>query len=657
MRKVKFGVRSRVLTIALVPGIAILGIGIGGGTYLIRQATHARNWSTAIQSTTTAGTAFTSALQEERRLSILRIAGDHQVENDLVATRARVDSILQTLMNQPDAMRAIDPAEELSSAATYGPLFARLPVIRQQVDSDAVSAMDAYGFYGQLTGLALIGINLIANTAPSAHTSVGEAQARDLFDTAEALSRAVSLSAFPLIRGTMPPAQLAEFDTEIGYYRTEITNLLNELDGDAKTQLQTLLATPQWQELGDLERAVQNLGANQSNSDTDTDSGDAAAALAGWRTDAPQTTQQLFRIYESQENNALAAASAAGDRTLRNSIAGAVAVLLLAVAALLVALWLSGRLTRRLNALRRETLDLSDQQLPHIMERLGRGETVDLAADLHRLDYGDDEIGQVGDAFNRAQLAAVTAAVTEAKTREGVKAVFLNIARRSQVVMHRLLEILDKAEYETENPEQLQMLFRLDHLATRERRNAENLIILGGGRPGRRWRTPVTLAEIVRGAVAETEDYHKVHSVELPELSLIGSVVADVVHLLAELVDNATSFSPPQARVEITGNVVGRGVVVEISDQGLGMSEADFERVNRALADPPDFSVDTLSTDSRLGLFVVAQLARHNDISVRLSESDYGGVRAIVLIPAALIAAETEEAPPNGLVTHDPAAS
>jgi signal transduction histidine kinase len=156
------------------------------------------------------------------------------------------------------------------------------------------------------------------------------------------------------------------------------------------------------------------------------------------------------------------------------------------------------------------------------------------------------------------------AAVTEAKTREGVWAVFLNIAHRSQTVVHRQLEILDKAEHQQEDPDQLQMLFELDQLATRARRNAENLIILGGEQPGRRWRSPVPLMDFVRSAFAEAEDYTRVDLSRLPGVTIVGNVVADLIHLLAELVDNATAFSPPESPVTVMGNIVGNGAVVEI---------------------------------------------------------------------------------------------
>lgn len=255
------------------------------------------------------------------------------------------------------------------------------------------------------------------------------------------------------------------------------------------------------------------------------------------------------------------------------------------------------------------------------------------------LDYGTDEIGQVAEAFNTAQRAAVDAAVTEARTRGGISKVFLDIAHRSQLVVHRQLELLDVAEARQGDPEHLELLFQLDHLATRARRNAENLLILGGGQPRRRWRRPAGLEDVVRSAVSETEHFARVTTVRLPDVRVQGAVVGDLIHLLAEPVDNATTFSPPDAAVTVRGNQVGKGVVVEVEDQGLGIEFAELERLNQTLANPPDFQAMAASGQRHLVLFVVGQLAQRHGITVSLLESAYGGIKAIVLIPVAVVEA------------------
>jgi hypothetical protein len=227
----------------------------------------------------------------------------------------------------------------------------------------------------------------------------------------------------------------------------------------------------------------------------------------------------------------------------------------------------------------------------------------------------------------------VAAAAAEAATRDGINKVFLDIAHRSQLVVYRQLELLDVAEAKQGDPEHLELLFHLDHLATRARRNAENLLILGGGQPGRKWRRPAALEDVVRSSVSETEQFARVDTVRLPDVHVQGSVVGDLIHLLAELVDNATAFSPPDSVVTVRGNVAGRGVVIEVEDQGLGIERVQREWLNDTLRNPPGFQVMALSGQWHLGLFVVGHLAQRHGIVVSLQDSAYGGIKAVVLIP------------------------
>jgi hypothetical protein len=219
--------------------------------------------------------------------------------------------------------------------------------------------------------------------------------------------------------------------------------------------------------------------------------------------------------------------------------------------------------------------------------------------------------------------------------------------------MHQLLSLLDSAEHRHDDPDTLKMLFEFDNLATRERRNAENLVILGGEQPGRQWRNPVPLRDLVRSAVTETEHYPRIHVVRLPDVAIAGSAVADLIHLIAELIDNAATFSPPKTRVEISAALGGSGVIVEISDLGVGLTRNEIALINEMLTNPPDFNVATLSSDPRLGLFVVAQLAKRHDVMVRLNESDYGGIRSVVRLPYELVAEEQPVAPTSQTEAND----
>ena len=276
--------------------------------------------------------------------------------------------------------------------------------------------------------------------------------------------------------------------------------------------------------------------------------------------------------------------------------------------------------------------------------RLRRGENVDVNAEAPPLRVGRDEIGRVGQAFDLVRQTAIRAAVEEARLRQGLNDVFRSLARRSQSLLHRQLTLLDQMERRASDPEALDDLFRLDHLTTRMRRHAEGLVILAGAPPGRAWSSPVRMVDVMRGAIAEVEDYARVSVATRSQAALTGSAVADVIHLLAELIENATTLSPPYTSVRVSGDTVAHGFVIEVEDRGLGIGPTRLAELNDRLANPPEFNP---SDSEQLGLFVVSQLAKRHGIRVTLKASPYGGTAAIVLVPRHLVV--TEEAFRSGL--------
>ncbi|MFJ9026780.1 nitrate- and nitrite sensing domain-containing protein [Streptomyces sp. NPDC102259] len=329
-------------------------------------------------------------------------------------------------------------------------------------------------------------------------------------------------------------------------------------------------------------------------------------------------------------------------------IVKAVVACVFGLVALLVSLVLSVRigrgLIRDLRQLRLEAHEASGVRLPSVMRRLSAGEQVDVETEVPRLEYDKNEMGEVGQALNTLQRAAVEAAVKQAELRSGVSEVFVNLARRSQVLLHKQLTLLDTMERRTEDTEELADLFRLDHLTTRMRRHAEGLVILSGAAPSRQWRRPVQLMDIVRAAVAEVEDYERIEVRRLPRLAATGPAVADLTHLVAELLENATVFSPPHTAVQVFGDRVANGFTLEIHDRGLGMAPEALLEANLRLAETPEFE---LSDTDRLGLFVVSRLAQRQNVRVSLQPSPYGGTTAIVFIPDALL---TDDVPDtNGI--------
>ena len=325
----------------------------------------------------------------------------------------------------------------------------------------------------------------------------------------------------------------------------------------------------------------------------------------------------------------------AGNRTAL--VAGTAVVAVVLLVSLIRGVRAARALSARLAVLRTDTLALAQQEIPDVVGRLRAGEPVPTPPTWTPSRRVGDEVQQTSDGLAAVRQAAVAAIVHQAQGREGTKKVFLNIARRTQILIHRQISMLDALEREHEEPELLRELFAVDHLATRMRRNAENLVILGGALPARRWRNAVPMVNVLRSAVSETENYARVVVQGVPRASLSGQAVADVIHLVAELIENGTTFSPPYTQVQVSAQEVPKGLAVEVEDRGLGMTEEEYERLNEYLANPPELDVSALGDDLRLGLFVVARLAARHDIQVTLRPSPYGGTRAVVLVPSVLL--------------------
>ncbi|WP_326646463.1 ATP-binding protein [Streptosporangium sp. NBC_01755] len=302
------------------------------------------------------------------------------------------------------------------------------------------------------------------------------------------------------------------------------------------------------------------------------------------------------------------------------------------VASLLVSYRIGSGVTRELAAVRRAAADLAEVRLPGMMEKLRRGEKVDVTTEAPALEPlgSTAEIHDVAAAFDSVRRSAVDAAVEQARLREGTAQSFRNLARRSQSLLQRQLKLLDGMQKRAESPEALENLFRLDHLTTRMRRHAEGLVILSGGAAGRTWRSPVPMEDVLRGAAAQVEDYARVRIYPMGGTTLVGNAVADMMHLFAEILENATVFSPPDSQVSVRGELVGRGFAVEIEDRGLGVTAERRAAINERLASPPEF--DPADTD-RLGFAVIGLLAARYGAEVVLHSSPYGGTAVVVLIP------------------------
>jgi signal transduction histidine kinase len=315
-------------------------------------------------------------------------------------------------------------------------------------------------------------------------------------------------------------------------------------------------------------------------------------------------------------------------------IAGAVLALLIAV--LLITTGVARSLVRPLRRLRGEALEIAGHRLPEFVQRLRESRDGAVNVEVPPIGiFSKDEVGEVARAFDEVHREAVRLAGDEAKLRSNVNAMFVNLSRRSQTLVERQLTLIERLERGERDDKRLGDLFRLDHLATRMRRNSENLLVLAGQEAARRWSQPVELMDVVRAALGEVESYDRVTIHVRSEVAVVGQAVTDVVHLLAELVENAVSFSSSDTEVIISSNHInGGGLMVSVTDRGIGMTPEELAQANYRLANPP---VVDVSVSRRMGLFVVGRLALRHNIRVQLRRQEVGGLTAMVLLPDSLL--------------------
>ncbi|MFF9818201.1 nitrate- and nitrite sensing domain-containing protein [Streptomyces sp. NPDC014006] len=326
-------------------------------------------------------------------------------------------------------------------------------------------------------------------------------------------------------------------------------------------------------------------------------------------------------------------------------ISGALILLVLGVS-LVGAFVVARSMIRSLRRLQETATRVAQDRLPELVKQLSESDPQDVDTSVESVGvHSRDEIGQVAAAFDDVHREAVRLAAEQALLRGNVNAMFTNLSRRSQGLIQRQLSLISELESREADPDQLSSLFKLDHLATRMRRNGENLLVLAGEEPGRRWTRPVPLVDVLRAAASEVEQYERIELASVPTTEVAGRVVNDLVHLLAELLENATSFSSPQTKVKVTGHALPDGrVLIEIHDTGIGLSPEDLAAINERLASPPTVDV---SVSRRMGLFVVGRLSQRHGIRIQLRPSDSGGTTALVMLPVDVAQGGKKPQPPK----------
>jgi signal transduction histidine kinase len=627
MRTIRRGlsIRARVLTLLLAPLLPLLGMWAFSTTETVSTALNLFDAKTNIDRAGDPANKVVEALQLERKLTLLYVSEKAHSGNALTDQRRATDAAITDFHKQTDSSELQNAASALTKdfiQQTNTALNA-LPEGRASIDRgeyDRTKAMTlyntiidkAFGLYSSISGVD------DQKLARQANTVVALTGAREFLNREDALLGGV------LAAGTLTPADQVTLIQTIGAQRTMYQQAVRFLPDADRIVYQGITKGDPYNKLRALEDRIANLRPGLTSSIDPTE----------WRENFENVNNALHNLEQSEADATTKATLPAAYSTfIRLGVAGGLGLLII-VGLIILSFRIASSLIRRVTELRREALDLAENRLPEVVTRLRRGDQIDLASVAPPLDYGNDELGQLGDAFNEVQKTAISSAVHEADLRAGLNQVFLNISRRSQTLLHRQLALLDKMERRTTDSDDLAELFKVDHLATRMRRHAEDLVILAGATPGRGWRNPVPLADVCRAAVSEVEDYGRVMVRSLPEVWLSGRAVSDVVHLLAELLENATGFSPQDTQVQLSGQLVPNGFAIEIEDRGLGMPLDAIDQANRNLIDPPDFDP---ANSSRLGLFVVARLAARHGIRVTLRPSPYGGISAVTLIPGELV--------------------
>ena len=358
------------------------------------------------------------------------------------------------------------------------------------------------------------------------------------------------------------------------------------------------------------------------------------------------TISRIDSVQQELVSTTIARASALRRQAIETaSIVGA-AVLLVLLLSLLLTTVVGRSMVRPLRRLRSGALEVAGVRLPETVRRMSDSDGAGVPLEVEPIDVdSSDEIGEVARAFDQVHREALRLAANEAALRGNVNAMFVNLSRRSQSLVERQIRLIDDLEQGEQDPDRLSSLFQMDHLATRMRRNSENLLVLAGHDATRRWNQPVALVDVLRAAVSEIEQYERVTLNVQPGIAVRGHAVNDVVHLLAELAENATSFSSAETPVVVSGHLLSSGgVLLDITDQGVGMGAEEMAHANWRLDNPP---VVDVAVSRRMGLFVVARLAARHGIRVRLRPATAGGLTALVWLPDEVVSHDTDTAGPG----------
>jgi signal transduction histidine kinase len=605
--------------------------------------------------------------QVDLNVTITQLVHDLQGERDLVVGRVasgrvgNVDGITAQIENVDRSVEALRDAEgsigDLDSAVQdrYTTVVAGLETlraVRAAAEQTLYPASDTLFIYENVVG-SLLGLNREITRVSDDRTISEQAARIDAIANAkEQLAIQNTILRAAALGNSFSPDQLSRLRSAQAEFAAELTAFREASDPAALSRYGDTVAGPEVDNRLRLQQIALNRG----------DAGLPVDIPVGELDLAANGTLEKLRLVEIASQDDLRETAQDLIATARsNAVRDGLFVAAALVVALLLMLVVSRSLLKPLRVLRQNALEVANHRLPTTVQRI-LADPDPLTASKNAVEpvpvFTTEEVGQVARSFDAVQLEAVRMATEQAILRDNINSIFVNLSRRSQTLVERQLGLIDRLERDEQDPDQLASLFELDHLATRMRRNSESLLVLSGSGLTRTLNQPVLVSEVVGAALSEVEQYARIEVSTAPEVMVVGRAVSDLVHLIAELLDNATYFSEPEKKVRVRIVVARReDLVIQITDSGVGMSDAEIRSANERLANPPDLDV---SVTRRMGLYVVARLAKKHNISVLLwtNEDIEGGLVSRITVPAELItfgqAATTATQPSVHTGSQDP---
>ena len=624
-------VGSKLLALIAVPAVVLVAVASLGARERLDDADRAQQTEDGAR-LAASSTRLAHEFQLERLLAMRLVEGDDSVTDQLAEQRQAVDAAGEALVAPHATVGDERVAQRLEAATGQIQTVAEL---RSSIDEGSAApevVLDAYTTaIDSLLGLdaALASRSGIAELSSTLTDSLTLAKAKE----ARAL-RSAQIAGIATV-GEFRNGDYEALATLEAEEDRQFSRLEESQDGAMTTSVRNAMATEPVRDADALLAAVMEEGVIGG-------SGDPGVAPDDWQASATDWLTSLRAAEAGTLDATIATANASAfeaGKSARLFLIGTAAAVILSI---LLASLLARRINRRLRHLTVAANQLATVELPRLVEDLRSPGDLSVPAEPIvpiEVDSGD-EIGQLAEAFNAIQqMTSQVAEEQAALLRRGIADIFVNLARRNQSLLDRQLEFIDGLEAQEQDPDQLENLFKLDHLATRMRRNAESLLVLAGAEPPRRRARPVELADVVRVAIGEVEDFTRIQLSSLEETTVGGNAAVDLAHLLSELMENATQFSPPDSTVEVVGaRTAEGGYTLTVADCGIGMSADQVAEANDLLSSPPPVG---LALSRSLGFIVVGRLARRLEVRVRLAASSAGGITAVVDLPASVLSGQT----------------